>query len=47
MEYHGDFVRHSLTSYWYEVGAMFDEGGTNFVELETKYNNELIRYRSI
>ena len=43
MEYHGDLVRHSLLSYWYEVGAKFDDCGTRFDELGTKSNPEVIK----
>jgi len=44
MEYHGDLVSHYICNYWYEVGTKFDNCGTTFVELGTKYNPEVIKY---
>ena len=46
-EYHGDLVRHSLLIYWYGVGTKFGDCGTNFDELGTKYNPEVIKSRPL
>ena len=40
-----DFSRHYFRNYWYEVGTEFDDCGTKFVEISTKYNPEVIKYR--
>ena len=45
MEYHGDLVRDSLLEDWYEIGSKFDDCGAKFVELGTKYNPEIIKYK--
>ena len=47
MEYHSDFVRHSLLNDWCEAGTKFEDCGTTCDELGTKYNSEVIKYRPL
>jgi len=45
MEYNGDLFRHYIRSYWYGVGTKVDDCGTESVEISTKYNPDVIKYR--
>ena len=45
MEYDGDIVHHSIHKYWYEIGTKFDDCGSTFFKLGTKYNPEVSKYR--
>ena len=47
MEHHRGIVCHSTRNYWYEVGTKSEDRGTNFDELGTEYNPEVIKYRPI
>ena len=47
IEYHEDLVRHSIRNYLHEIGTKFDDYGTLFYELCTKYKPEGINYKSL